>query len=598
MPDWDDPLLLWNDTDAVWNDTAIGAWGRHADRAARTPCMVVEIDLDWIDDGGVTATNPDGSLCYRTPATTDQGTFTVTTKTRKYQTSSVRPIPELRAIPCVESVKLGTDEVKIGRGLGYFGSAAITFRDFVDDDSRAEDPFSTDASRTGLDLTAGTYLGKLLERNPWWTNRAVRIHEGWATSGKWWPTQVITHNFFVRDVQGPNDGKVTITVVGPLQLVNLTDAEAPAPSEGVLEADILAAATSARIYDPVLAAEYPASGYVRIGDEVMSYARSGQDLTLTRGEFGTIAEGHNADDSIQVCLRYESQPLTTIVSDLLTTYGGVDPALIDTATWASEQSTWLSLYLLSGTVSQPTKVLDLVQELLEASGSILWWDDQEGLIRFKAVRPALVSAATWTDSFHLLSRPVVRTEAADRVSRCDVAIDLRSADKDPKNLSSYRARVVGVPAGEEATQHGSPKVRVIASRWLSASQGTLAIRASWLVTSQLRDGRKTIMVEVSAKDATLGIGEVVSLQSRDFIDRTGTRATVRGIVIKREPILTGSKYRYTLERMAYAARYIYLCPTGLPNYTSATAAQRDPGWFLADTGGVAFGPDDPAFVLG
>src|SRR5687767_4561436 len=96
-------------------------WASHAQRTERTPCTVVEVDLDWIDAEGVLAVNPDGSLCYRTPATTSQGDLPRTTRTRRWMTATQRPIPELGAIPCLRSAKISPEEVRLGRGLGYFG---------------------------------------------------------------------------------------------------------------------------------------------------------------------------------------------------------------------------------------------------------------------------------------------------------------------------------------------------------------------------------------------------------------------------------------------------------------------------------------------
>lgn len=574
-------------------------WSDHAERPARTPLTVVEIDLDWIADVGVTATNPDTTLCYRTPATTGQGALAVTAKTRRYQTSGVRALPELGAIPCVEQVRYAAEELKIGSGLGSFGQVTVTLSDFVDNDARAEDPFAADASRAGLDLSAGTYLGKLMARNPWWTGRALRVVEGWATDGIWHPADTVTRNFVIRDVQGPTAGKLTITAVGPLQLLNLDEAEAPRPSEGVLLADITAVATAATIHDPVIAGDYPASGLLRCGDEVMSFTRAGQALTLTRALYGTAGNDHKADDALQLVLRYASVPLADIVADLLTTYGGVPSAKLDLAGWATEQSQWLTLYQLTGTVSAPTKILDLVREILEASGCVLWWDDATAKVRLRAIRPALTTTATWGDRFHLLAAPEQRRDMGARISRCDVAIDLRSADKDPKSATSYRARVLGVSQGAGPDQHGSEKIKLIATRWINSSQTSLAIRASWLTTNQLRDGRQTLGVEVSAKDATPTLGDVVAIAARDLIDRSGRPMTVRAIVIRREAVAAGSRYRYLLERLAQSgSRFIYLSPTGLPAYAGASAAQRDPGWFLAGVGGAAFGPNDPPYVLG
>ena len=573
-------------------------WADHAGQNGTIPAWIVEVDLDWIDDAGVTATNPDGSLCYRTPATTDQGTLPVVTRTRRWQSANVRPIPELPAIPCISSVAITAEELRIGKGLGSFGQISITLADFTDNDRRSEDPFPADVSRAGLDPSAGSYLTKLLARNPYWSNRAIRIIEGWATNGVWISGDTIVHQYFVRDVQGPTSGSMKITAAGPLQLTNLTEAEAPATSEGVLAADITNVATAASISDAVIAGDCPASGHARIGEEIVAFTRSGQALTLTRAKYGTAADAHQADDTIQVCAVYVAEDLVDIIADLLTTYGGVDPALLDLAGWATEQATWLRLYSLSAIVSQPTKVLDVVRELLEASGSVLWWDDTAGLVRFRAIRPALTSVATWTDRLHLLSPPVVASDMGERVSRCDVCIDLRSGVNDPDMASSYRARVVGVSRGAGPTEHKTEKIKLIASRWLAANQSSLAVRASYLVTDQLRDGRRTIVVDVPARMAARQLGDVVTVQSRDIVSRTGAVASVRCMVVKRETSALGSRYRFTLERLTDANRFIFLCPTGVPTYASATAGQRDPGWFLAPANHGPFGPSDPAYVLG
>lgn len=572
-------------------------WATHAAQPVRTPILVVEVDLDWIADGSVTAVNGDGSLCYRTPATTSQGDVPLTTRTRRWMTSMARPIPELGAIPCLASARIAAEEVRVGRGLGFFGQVTIDLVDFVDDDRR-EDPFYTDPSRDGIDHAAGTYFGKLMARNPWWTGHRLQVIEGWATDGVWHATDAITHRYFIRDVQGPSDGRVQVTAAGPLQLLNLGDIEAPAPSQGVLELDIGETDAAARIQDPVIAEDYPAAGLVRIGDEVLLYARSGQDLALTRGRFGTVAGEHRAGDSIQRCLQYADTPIVGIIADLLTTYGGVAPALLATDEWAEEQAQWLSLYRLGGVVSQPTKVLDLVQELLEASATILWWDDARGQVRLRAVRPAVQPTGTWGDRFHLLGPPAVKRDLGERVSRTDVLLDLRSADRDPKDASSYRVRLLGLDQGESATEHGSPQVRLIATRWIATDQIALAARAAFQVTAQLRDGRQTIVVEVGAKDANRQIGDVIEIVSKDIVDTTGQPMRTRTIVIRREAIRPGSTYRYTLERVPFGGRFAFLTDLDTPDYPDAAGYQRDPGGFFAPADGSGFGPANPPYRFG
>jgi hypothetical protein len=568
----------------------------HAQRFERTPVVVVEVDLDYLDDGGdaVAAVNDDGSTCYRTPHTTDQAAddFTATVKTRRWMTSTQRPIAELNAIPCLRSAKFQAEEAKIGSGLSFFGDVSIELEDFVDDDRR-EDPFYSHASRSAIDQRAGTYFAKLMARNPYWTGREVRVIEGWCTGNVWHADDAITHTYYVRDVQGPSGGKFKLRAVGPLQLLELSKAEAPAPSEGKLFADISSGATSLTIHDATIAADYGATGHVRIGDEVIAYVRTADVMALTRAQFGTVAEAHDEGDGIQECVRYVDEPVADIIADLLTTYGGVPAARLDLTGWALEQSSFLSLYELSALITKPEKVKDLVQGLLESAAAIMWWDDDMGKLRLRAVRPTAAVLGTWNDRFHLLAPPEVKRDMTGRVSRADVAIELRTAELDPKADESYRFRLVGIEQGAGADEHGSSQVRLITSRWFTVDQIALAARASNQIVSQLRDGRQTIVAEVAAKDSTAFIGDGISVKSRDIVDRTGAIETKRCIVVKREAVVSGSRYRYTLEIVPFSGRYAFFTADDCPVYASASDNQKDPGAFYCDTDGTGLGSDAP-----
>jgi hypothetical protein len=572
-------------------------WAEHAQRSSRTPAWIVEVDLDWHDDPAIQPVNEDGTLCYRTPATTDQGPRAITRRTRRWQSATVRPMPGVAAIPCVQSVSIGSEEIRLGRGLSYFGQATIELNDFVDDDRRAEDPFTGHPSRNGLDPEAGTYLTKLMARNPYWTGRPIRLIAGWATGGIWHPDDIQTHVYFIRDVQGPSQGKLRLTAVGPLQQISLNEAEAPAPSEGRLAANLTSAATAASIHDPLIAEDYPASGFLRIGDEVVAFTRAGTVLSLTRAQLGTLADSHEADDALQLVLRYQTQPLTTILADLLTTYGHANPSLLDLPGWAIEQAEWLPAYNLSGTISTPTKVLDLIQELLEASGCVLWWDDAGGVLRLRAIRTVMPAQAAWGDALHLLGRPEVKRDMAERISRTDVLLDLRSAALDPKEASSYRLRLIGISYGEGPAEHGSAKPKLLASRWLAVNQVGLAGRAAYLISAQLRNGRTTITVEVSAKDAALRLGDVVTLISQDLIDRTGQPESMRCVIVRREPISTGGRYRYVLQPLPSFRRAAVITANDHPDYEHSTALQKEQWAYIAGNGPPWFPDGNQPYLI-
>ena len=184
-----------------------------------------------------------------------------------------------------------------------------------------------------------------------------------------------------------------------------------------------------------------------------------------------------------------------------------------------------------------------------------------------------------------------------RISRTDVLVNLRNAALDPEDASSYRLRIVGDPQGEEAAQHGSPKLKLIASRWLSISQTALAQRAIYLQTFQLRDGMVTITADVSAKDAAVQLGDVVTIQTADIVDRTGQASTTRCVVIKREPIQAGSTYRYTLQPLPQFGRSLLFSVNTMPDYDDASALEREQGGFIAANTRPYFSDNSEAYVF-
>lgn len=579
-------------------------WQSVASESTRVPVQIVEVDLDYVENGP--ATMASGALGYKTPHTTDDaGTsgLEVTTKTRRWMSRHVTPVGTLSAIPCVSSISISSEEIRVARGLGFFGQATVSLVDFVDDDLE-EDPFYDDSSRAGVDHNAGTYFGKLVARTGgYWSGRSIRIIEGWLEDGVYNSANSLTRNYLIRDIQGPVGGRFTVTCAGPLQLLNLDQKQAPEPSRAKLAVDItdvLTALPFASVEDPD--SVMPDDGYIRIGDEIIKCVISTGEWTLTRGQFSTTEEDHTGGDTIQPCLYYETEDVTDILQDLLETQAGIDSSFLDLTGWAIEQSRWLRLYNLTGIVSEPTKVMDLVQELLEISACLLWWDDATGKVILKALRPALETDHTLTDAYHLLGHVTTSRRMEDRVSSLDVLMVLSNGAAQINEAASYRIRVVGQSLGAGTLEHKSAKVQQIATRWLDRTQTAVAIRASFQTAKQLENGRVTYSFETSAKDAWLQLGDIVDIQSADLIDTEGAVVTTRAMIVKRDIVQVGSKYRYVAEQFVFDGRFAYVTPATVgslpyPDYANATADQRDPGWFLSDTDGTL--PNgDPPYLLG
>lgn len=569
------------------------SYATEALRPGKEPIELVELDLDWITSA-TSATNSDGTPCYNTPATCDDAGATIGSRTFRYHTAGQHCLRGLASYACVESVSLGAETLEIGQGLGRFGEASVTCTDW-DDDDVLEDPHWSSRAYERV----APYWRRKLARNPYVQGREMRIRRGYRGTGQHDAANFKTYTYLIRSITGPSGGRVRISGVSPLQLLNLNDVEVPAATEWRLASDVAIGAGTATLAEGSYQAGDATSGFVRINDEVAGFARSGAELTLTRAQRGTTASAHGADDGVQVCLRYQGQTPDAVLADLLSR-AGVAAGYVPSAAWATEVAKWMPGFEIDDVViSEPTQVLDLAREILAVIAGIMWWDAEQAQLQLRIVRPALGQfASTWKDATDILGEVDVSRDLRERVSRADVLLDLRTPVEDAEKSISYRLRLLGRSSGAGQYEHGSERVRPYLSRWLRASQLSSAVRASITYGGMLRDGRVRYRLMVRAASATVGIGEVVRLQSRDITDTTGHASPTLALVVGREEAVPGSKWRYTLEYFPWEGRFIYLNDTTDPTtYAAATAEERDPGWYLSDTDGRLPG-GDPAYLLG
>jgi hypothetical protein len=560
------------------------------ERSAAWPAWIVEMDLDYVTSA-TAATNPDGSPCYNTPATSAGfAPLSVGTRTRRWCARTAPLWPGLQALACVESVKLQDEQLTLGAALGKLGVATITLRDFLDDD-RGEDPYYSTRVPTPA---PALYFQRLLARNPYIQGRAVRIWRGYLTdgyesgNGEWL-------TYYAKSWARTAGGQITLEAVGPLRLVNMDQATAPAASHWRLAAALTTSSTSATLatgsYDD---AHDPSTGLLRFGDEIAAFSRSGTSLTLTRAQAGTSAATADADDNLQRCTQYVDARIDDLIADLLITYAGVDAALIPTAAWAAEVDTWLSTYRISELISEPTEVVELLNDLARQVGLALWWDAAAGVIRLLALRPPIDGiAATLRDS-DLLAPVQITRDLGRRISRCDVLFDRRSLADDPQSAASYRKRVIGRSIGAGAYEHGSEASALIKGRFFAADDEALALRCAYVQSAQYRDGLVRVQVDVSKRHEGIAVGDVIDLLSQDLTDATGsTPLRMRMRITAKTTLHTGHSYRLTGVPSIYGARYAVLmdASTVPADYAAATPAERDPAFFLAETTGSMPGGD-------
>ncbi len=240
---------------------------------------------------------------------------------RFYQSRSPAPIglagslvSGIDPIPNLLNVSISPAKLDVSGGLGVRSSVTCTFTDHPYSDIGV-DKYIDD--RTYIASDKGSFWTKLRARNPNYQNRSLRVLSGDLENGVFDINNFETR-YYVVDSMNVTDGKCTIVAKDPLKLAGSKKAQAPAPSNGLLQSAITSGAASLTLTPAGVGnSEYPVSGKVLIKSEVMSFTRAGDVLTFTSAQNNTLATEHRANDTVQLCLEYNGEQVNDIVKDFL-----------------------------------------------------------------------------------------------------------------------------------------------------------------------------------------------------------------------------------------------------------------------------------------
>lgn len=373
----------------------------------------------------------------------------------------------------------------------------------------------------------GTFWGKWLAANPYRQAYRARVLEGANGDAE---AALRIRNYFVDSVELQN-GMVSLTLKDFLAAVQAQKAVAPVASNGRLSADINSAVTAATLAPSGIGnLEYPASGYLRIGDEVVSFTRSADALTIARAQLGTAAAAHSADDRAQLVLAYVAQAGQAIAKDLLTTFTTLDAGDID-PNWDTASASLVHLF--TAYITEPTSVEDLIGELCQQVGFTVWPDVVAG---FVSIAPLAGNApgATVTDNEWIEQNSLsVKTQINKRVSQVWVHYGLY----DPTmrlEADSFRSTAITADAEAEAL-YGSPSIKEIFSRWIDSTGRSFALEIGERIRQMFRDPPREAKFTVRAeRSESFGLARAFALQTDAIQDFTGTPLNKAHVAIEVE----------------------------------------------------------------
>ena len=406
------------------------------------------------------------------------------------------------------------------------------------------DPYLS--TRTYNPVQRGSFWTKWLARNPYHVGYTLNIYDGYFGDDL---SALIMREYSIEKIDLTRSS-VRITAKDILRKITDTKVKAPALSGGVLSSAIAIGDTSMTVAGAVLA-DYPATGRVRIGSELIAYTSrspSGSNILftgLTRGALNTTAAAQSQNAKVQRVLAYIDTPFHDIIYDLLTVWGEIPAAYIDKPAWDAEFNEWRALYRFTGYVTEPTDVDRLVGELSQQGLANIWWDERVQKIIFRAQRPNF-APRTLTQEGDIIADSFTVTEVAkDRASQVYVYFNPRNPVLSLTEKNSFANAEVFIDVDKER-QYGETKVKEIFCRWVPTNVIARTLGESYL--RRFRDVRKQITFNLTAKDIDqVWTGDVLQVRHFLLTDFTGAERVAPWLITSAETVEQGGVYRFMAE---------------------------------------------------
>tara|TARA_R110002110_G_scaffold415850_1_gene657966 strand:+ start:11708 stop:14116 length:2409 start_codon:yes stop_codon:yes gene_type:complete len=465
----------------------------------------VEIDLNRCSETyGVapcTASGPATDKCFNCFATCqDKDNYNKEIVTARHSTvSSVLPLG-IQAIPDIASVSINPAVLDLGESIGVRASVSITFGDARYPDTGPEgDRYLSD--RDYNPYTQGSYWGKFRARYPFTQGSDIRVIRGSSDQSL---EQMETRHFIVENVSGPNSsGAFSIVCKDALKLADSKRAQCPVLSQGELAADITNSAASFTLSPSLIGADYDASGFINIGgEEICSYTRSGDVMTIVRGQFNTDAIAHEAGARVQLCKEFaagSSLRATDIINDLLVNFAAVPQEWIPIAAWNAEDDTYIQR-TYSALIAEPESVTSLVNEVLQQTASTVWWNDSAKQLEFRVLKDVSTDAATYSDDLILADTFAATDQNKKRVSQVWTYFGQINPLEKLDEGKNYSRTQANISSESEINFEGVPSIRRIYSRWITANSRATAENLNLTILSRYSTPPRKISWKLQRND--------------------------------------------------------------------------------------------------
>lgn len=581
---------------------------------SRAPVTLVTITLDTCSRTfGTLPCAASGAPCYNTLATCKyKAAYLATTREFKFCTAEAPvPLPGQMVRPYLSDERYLSQEILMNEALVLNQRCTLTMIDEPDTDIGI-DPYRVSPSlreaSSGNEATtaAGTFWRNLLARHRNYKNRPITIKRGFVADGFTEADYQTAFRGVLENIEIASNGSVKIESVG---LLKLTDVDYPKKTDGRLFAALTSGATTIVLeawsgvdtYAVTPSTQYDASGYLRIGDEIIYYASVSFNSTTGYTTFSGVVRGlfqddgwsaaaaHDAGDAVDQVAYMQGNPIDLMQS--LLNKAGIANADINTAGFADVKGTWFTGVIFRGVLWEPIKIKRLLLELREQTATLLWQGDDQK-IHIDAIMKRVTGAThTVTDDANIVLRSnAVQDQQSQRVTRAALYYDIKAGTKGDET-SHFRLGAVAVDKDAEDEFQEVKERAPIYSRWIRSfltGNDYPRIVASRIVR-RFRNGSLVATFESELKDE-YATGEIIELVTSQLLGENG-RPSARLFLITRKEQVSPGKFRYKAIDVPSAGRYLIIAPSGHPDYMAATDVEREYGYISSSAGKMSNGDD-------
>jgi hypothetical protein len=437
----------------------------------------------------------------------------------------------------------------------------------------------------------GMMLAKLRQRFPFYAGSKIEVVDGRLEGGVF--VEEETREYIVTAFEATTPGRAEIEFKDVLDVAGNDRAVAPKQSNGRLLTGITAdngvsfELTPAGIGD----AEYPSEGRAAIGNEIVTYTRAGDIVTLTgRGMAKTAIATHNALDTFQQTLHFDKVRVDEVYKTLLTEYAPVPVSYWNDAKASDEAEIWGAGQILEAEIVKPTAVSELVSEIAPL-GSSVWWDSAEKEIGFKINRPPYLDTV-----WQITDDDIYTIKKQDREKDRITDVIFRTVQVDPTKALSQdnflRGELIVDGDAKDPRAYGDQRIKETAIRWVNQGADDNVRVAAIRYLQRFASAPTRIDIEIPrAKFNEIRLTDVVELTTAASPDEFGNPLVERFQVISRRKI-RGGRLGLILQRYFFdqGNRPAYFMEDDTPDYDDASDDDKDFGGFFTTEGAPEFDP--------